>query len=153
MRLSVKILIAIAVMLPILVIAGRYYFSAYPRPSKVGNGTMAPCPNAPNCVSTQAVDDAQKIEPIPIGESAAATLDSIEKVIGTMPKSTVITRTDSYLYVEFRSSLWNFVDDLEFFVNTDDNIIEARSSARIGYSDGGVNRARYLKITRALSTP
>lgn len=150
MRLSVRILIVIAVLLPILVIAGRYYFSAYPRPSKVGNGTMAPCPNSPNCVSTQATDDSQKIEPIPIQGNAAETLDSLEKAIATMPKSQVITRTDNYLYVEFRSSLWNFVDDVEFFVNAEDSVVDARSSARVGYGDGGVNRARYLKIARAM---
>jgi len=152
MRLSVKILIVIVILLPILVLVGRYYFSAYPRPSKVGNGVMAPCPNSPNCVSTQSGDESQKIEPIPIRGDAAATLDSIEEVIATMANSKVISRTDSYLYVEFRSSLWNFVDDLEFFVNAEDGVIDARSAARIGYGDGGVNRARYQKIARAFNT-
>lgn len=152
MGLSVKIALFVIIALLILTVVGRYYSSVSPRPSQVGVGIIAPCPNSPNCVSSQAENEGQKIEPISIRSSSTETLDALEKVIGEMPNSTVVTRTDSYLYVEFRSSFWNFIDDAEFFVNAEDNVVEVRSSARIGYSDGGVNRARYRKIIRTLNS-
>ena len=126
-----------------------------PQPSSVGSGTITPCPESPNCVSTQAADTdkVHRIKPVPlVNGDPIVTLNEIEKIVQTLPKSTVVTRTDSYLHVEFRSSFWNFIDDVEFFVNADDNTIDSRSAARMGYSDMGVNRARYNKIISQLGS-
>lgn len=152
MGLSIKIALFVAAALFVLMIAGRYYFSVYPRPTQIGTGTMAPCPDSPNCVSSKAEKENQKVDPIPIDRGPIEMLDTLEKAITSMPKSTVVTRTDNYLHVEFRSSFWNFIDDVEFFADTENQVIDVRSSARVGYSDGGVNRARYRRILRSLNS-
>ena len=151
MRLVTKILLSASVLVALLVIFARIYFSNMPQPNNVGIGKIQPCPDSPNCVSTQAADKVHKIKPISlIKDDATATLDALETIVETMPKSTVITRTDHYLHVEFRSSFWNFVDDVEFFVNPEMGVIDSRSAARMGYSDLGVNRARFKKIVHQL---
>lgn len=152
MRLALTILILATLLLAILVVVGRNYFANSPRPKDVGIGKIANCPSSPNCVSTQAAAEDHQIEPIQIKNSGAATLNELEKIISQMPKSRVITHSDEYLYIEFRSPFWNFIDDVEFFVNSDDGVIDSRSAARIGYSDGGVNRARYKRIIRLLKS-
>lgn len=153
MRLTVKILVSAAVLMTMLVIAARLYFSNFPKPNSVGSGVIHPCPESPNCVSTQATDEIHKIEPIVLVDGdETSTLSELEKIVGSMPKSTVVIRTDHYLHVEFRSSFWNFIDDVEFFVNREAGVIDSRSAARIGYSDLGINRTRFEKIVHQLQS-
>jgi len=40
------------------------------------------------------------------------------------------------------------VDDLEFYFDTDEPVIQVRSAARVGHSDFGVNRKRVEEIRR-----
>lgn len=147
MQLAFKIFIGIVAVLVLLAIIGRIYFPRSPRPAGVGKGTIEPCPESPNCVSTQASDKLHQIESLPlINGDAAATLDALEKITSEMPTSTLITRTDRYLYVEFRSAFWGFIDDAEFLVDAENGRVDIRMAARLGRSDLGANRARYEQI-------
>ena len=62
-----------------------------------------------------------------------------------MPGSRVITDKQDYLYVEFKSRIMGFVDDVEFYF-PEESIIHVRSASRMGYSDLGVNRKRIETI-------
>ena len=153
MQLVIKILILAAIVVALLTILGRMYFSRMAQPINIGTGMIQPCPDSPNCVSTQAADDVHKIKPILlVNGDSAATLDAIEKIVQTMPKSTIVTRNDHYMHVEFRSTYWNFVDDVEFFVNLENGTVDSRSAARMGYSDLGANRARFNEILQRLNS-
>ena len=68
-----------------------------------------------------------------------------------MPEATIIEEQDDYLYAEFRSRIFRFVDDVEFAVDNENNEVHFRSASRVGHSDLGVNRARMERIQREFS--
>lgn len=62
---------------------------------------------------------------------------------------TVIQQTGDYLYAEFQSPTFGFIDDVEFWFPANkqkDGILEYRSASRIGESDGDINRKRIKAI-------
>jgi uncharacterized protein (DUF1499 family) len=121
------------------------------RPDDLGpvDGKLRPCPNSPNCVSTFAIDDAHKIEPLTFSDSPDAALARLKTVILLQPRVQIVTATDTYLHVEFTTALMRYVDDVEFLVDAAMKVIHFRSASRLGYSDLGANRRRMEKIRRA----
>lgn len=57
---------------------------------------------------------------------------------------------DNYIHAEFTSSIFRFVDDVEFYFETAEKIVQVRSASRKGYYDWGVNRRRIEKIRKSL---
>lgn len=115
------------------------------------SGTFAPCPDSPNCVSTQATDETHAIAPYAFTGSAADAKTSLLAAIDAMPRTKIITETDTYLHVEFRSLIFRFVDDVEFFIDDASQTVQFRSASRVGHSDLGVNRKRMEEIRTKFS--
>ena len=117
------------------------------RPTNLGvnNGKLAACPGSPNCVNSQSDDSQSKIEPLP-----TVSIEEIKKVVERMERTTIIESTDNYLYAEFKSKLMGFVDDVEFYLDSDANVVHVRSASRLGQSDAGVNRKRIEAIRSKL---
>ena len=117
------------------------------RPTNLGvkNGKLAPCPGTPNCVNSQSSDAQSKIDPLP-----AKPISELKKVIEKMERTTIIEETDNYLYAEFQTPLMGFVDDVEFYLDPNENVIHVRSASRLGKSDLGVNRKRVEEIRAKL---
>ena len=109
---------------------------------------LGPCPDIPNCVSTQApVDDAEHyIEPISYTGTVANARHHLLTVIHQMPLTTLITDEPDYLYFEFRTPLMRFVDDVEFYFDDEAHLIHFRSASRLGKGDMGTNRKRMEAI-------
>ena len=78
-------------------------------------------------------------------------MQRIKDLVAEMPRSKIVTVEASYLHVEFRSAFFRFVDDVEFLIDTEDQVIHFRSASRVGYSDLGVNRRRMERIREAFS--
>ncbi|MGB8339163.1 MAG: DUF1499 domain-containing protein [Burkholderiales bacterium] len=119
------------------------------RPKNLGAraGKLAPCPNKPNCVSSQAdTTDSHYIPPIALSGSANEAVARIKKIILTMPRTQVVNEAPNYLYVEFTSKLMGYVDDVEFYVDENVKRIHVRSASRLGYRDFNVNRNRIEAI-------
>jgi uncharacterized protein (DUF1499 family) len=72
------------------------------------------------------------------------------EVVSEQPRATVLESTDAYLYAEFRSRFFGFVDDVEFYLRPEEQTIGVRSASRVGYSDLGANRKRVESIREAL---
>ncbi|MCG8570657.1 MAG: DUF1499 domain-containing protein [Spirochaetes bacterium] len=106
------------------------------------NGSLQPCPDSPNCVSTFAEDEEHQISPIFYRDSLIEVKKKILATIEKMPRTTIITVEENYIHVEFRSKIMRFVDDVEFLIDDQNKIIHFRSASRLGYSDMGVNRER-----------
>jgi uncharacterized protein (DUF1499 family) len=70
----------------------------------------------------------------------------LKKIIQQMKRTTIISETNDYLYVEFTSALWRFVDDVELWFDESAHVIQVRSASRMGKSDLGVNRKRIEEI-------
>ncbi|MCW6037590.1 DUF1499 domain-containing protein [Spirulina subsalsa FACHB-351] len=118
------------------------------RPTNLGvkDGKLAPCPNSPNCVNSQSDQTPAKIAPLP-----AVPMSQLRQVIEGMERTTIIEATDNYLYAEFKSKIMGYVDDVEFYLDANANVIHVRSASRLGQSDLGVNRKRVEAIRAALS--
>ena len=125
------------------------------RPTNLGvtDGKLAPCPNTPNCVCSQASssDKEHYIESLTYEGSGTEAIAALKSVIQGMDRTEIITETDTYLYAEFTSALMGYVDDVEFYVDSANNLIHARSASRLGKSDLGVNRKRIEAIRSALA--
>lgn len=117
------------------------------RPTNLGikDGKLTPCPGTPNCVNSQSSDAQSKIDPLP-----PKPISELKKVIEKMEKTTIIEETDNYLYAEFQTPLMGFVDDVEFYLDPNENVIHVRSASRLGKSDLGVNRKRVEEIRAKL---
>ncbi len=124
------------------------------RPLNLGvtNGLLAPCPASPNCVSSESHDQEHFSAPLEVQHDPRTAIRRLANLIKHLPRTTVVKMTDRYLYVEFRSRLWGFVDDVEFYLAPGSNLIQVRSASRLGYGDFGVNRKRIEKIRRLWQT-
>ena len=123
-----------------------------PQDLGVQAGRLAPCPKSPNCVSTQAPkDDSHYIDPVPFENTPGNTMNRIVQEVTRMPRTRLVKRSGNYLRAEFRSRIFGFVDDVEFYLDTENNLIHFRSAARKGYGDFGVNRDRMEALSELLS--
>jgi uncharacterized protein (DUF1499 family) len=112
------------------------------------SGKFAPCPDSPNCVSTQSSEEDLQhyIAPLRYAGSMAEAKAHILESVKSMPRTRIITDEPNYLHVEFRSRIFHFVDDVEFYFGDTNKLIHFRSAARLGYGDLGVNRKRMEEI-------
>lgn len=112
------------------------------------NGRLPECPASPNCVSTQAPTALHQMPAIPFTGAAADAINKLKQVIAdSFSQADLIEEKERYLRYEFRTFLFRFVDDVEFLVDDDKQLIHFRSASRVGYSDMGTNRRRMTTIT------
>ncbi len=116
------------------------------KPIGIVNGKLYPCPKSPNCVSTQAIDEKQRIEPINYSGSLEDAKAKIIGIVSSIKRHKIITNEENYIHIEFRTATFRFVDDVEFLFDDKEKVIHFRSRARMGYSDMGVNRKRMEKV-------
>lgn len=116
----------------------------------VSDNRLAACPDSPNCVSSDAQDEKQRVLPFFLVSNTAEKWAEVIDVIGTLPRTTLITQTDRYLHAECKSRIFRFVDDLELLMNPESGEISIRSASRVGYSDMGVNRKRVESLRQIL---
>lgn len=112
------------------------------RPANLGTaaGRLAPCPSSPNCVSSAATVE-QRVEPLHYDGDAARARARLLEVLNGMERARIIQSADDYVHAEFRSAVFGFVDDVEFYFSPP-GAIQVRSASRTGYYDFGVNRER-----------
>lgn len=110
----------------------------------VTNGSLAPCPSSPNCVSSEAGTPPEK-QVDPLALSAWETIPAAITAIG----GTITLQDTDYIAAEFSSSTFGFVDDLELRLTDTD--VQVRSASRVGYSDRGANAARVAQLRKALA--
>ena len=120
------------------------------KPVGIVDGKFYPCPNTPNCVSTQATDAKHKISPISYSGTMSEAKEKIIKIVNSLKRTKIITNTENYIHAEVRTATFKFVDDVEFLFDDSEKIIQFHSRARSGHSDMGVNRKRKEKIREML---
>jgi len=119
------------------------------RPNNLGlntDGGLFPCPDKPNCISSDDEKSEHYVEPIAIHSNKETAYKKLHNIIATTKGSKIIKSEENYLYAEFTSSVFKFVDDVEFHFSRDDKNIFIRSASRLGKHDFGVNRDRIKKI-------
>ncbi len=115
-------------------------------------GRLRPCPDTPNCVSSDAPrsDPEHYVEPLAAGPDPRRAWIRAIDVVKRMPRVEVVAEEPGYLRAEVTSLIFRFVDDLELHARPRDGIIAVRSASRVGKSDLGVNRARVEEIRQQL---
>ena len=111
----------------------------------VTEGRLTPCPSSPNCVSSQAVDVNHRVEPLRYEGNSTQARARLLEILRGMERVQVQRADDDYLHAEFRSAVFGFVDDVEFYFSPP-GAIHVRSASRTGYYDLGVNRKRVERI-------
>ncbi|MEO8384486.1 MAG: DUF1499 domain-containing protein [Betaproteobacteria bacterium] len=123
------------------------------RPSQLGYSSQkfAPPSWKPNVVSsTVEKSDKHYIDPLLFTGPAAAAWKELRAIVVSSNGARIITDGETYLYAEFWSGLFGFVDDVEFAIDEGANVIHARSGSRLGIDDFGVNRKRIEHIRQQL---
>ena len=132
----------IGIVIVLVVVIGFLFWKNLSMPKTTGviNGRLQPCPKSPNCVCCCHDDKSHYIAPLPF--SSEKTLDQIQTFLFTHYIAHVVQRNPDYLHVVVTTPVLRFKDDLEFAVDREKGVVKVRSASRVGYSDGGVNRAR-----------
>ena len=98
------------------------------------------CPDKPNCVSSQATDTAHAIAPFRYSGSRKDALRRLKAALATEKRLTVVAERDAYLHAEARSLVFRFVDDVEFLVDPEHDLIHVRSASRTRVHAGEITR-------------
>lgn len=108
------------------------------------------CPDTPNCVSSLAKNPKYKVEPFKLKKDPETSWDIVEKTVGSMPRTKIVSTNSSDIHAECKSMIFRFVDDLTLHLTPSNGIIDIRSASRTGYSDFGVNRHRVENLRKKL---
>ena len=117
----------------------------------LSDGHLQPCPESPNCVVSQDGDEKHSVEPITYNGDRTDVKSALLKVLSVVPRTEVVEDTGDYIRTESTSRIFKFVDDAEFYLPKNENVIQVRSASRVGESDLGVNRRRIEQIRLALA--
>jgi len=121
------------------------------QPDNLGlqNGMLKACPDSPNCVCSESHthSDAQHfIQAMTGNETTWLKL----KTTALEQGGSMQIEHDDYMYMTFSTSVFHYVDDVEFRFDRAAGLIHVRSASRIGRSDFGVNRKRVEALKKAL---
>ena len=108
------------------------------------------CPDTPNCVSSLAKNPKYQVEPFKLKKDPTTSWDIVRKMVGSLPRTKIVTADNNNIHAECRSMIFRFVDDLTLHLTPSNGIIHIRSASRIGYSDLGVNRRRVENLRKKL---
>jgi len=136
---TITLLFAILVFLGVMLTL----FSCAKREPKTGliNGRLKPCPDKPNCVSSEKTEASAQVKPLTFDDAPEAAWQRLKKVLLEMGGNIKIDE-NGYLWATFTSTVFRFVDDMEFRMAPMEKRIHLRSGSRVGHSDFGVNRKR-----------
>ncbi|WP_349432094.1 DUF1499 domain-containing protein [Methylomarinum sp. Ch1-1] len=106
------------------------------------NGKLLPCPDSPNCVSSENMP----AKALQLGHYPSQPAWKLLKNIIAAQGGNIIDEDGFYLRAEFRSRWLRFVDDLEVRLDLEKKLIHLRSASRVGHYDFGVNRNRVKAV-------
>lgn len=114
---------------------------------------LLPCPDSPNCVSSLSDNDKHFIKPFEYSDSLENARQKLIDILENSRGVRLVKIESDYLHAEFRSSIFRFVDDVEFYFPAEGSIIHVRSASRKGYYDFGANRRRTERLRAAFNEP
>lgn len=112
---------------------------------------LEPCPNSPNCVSTQETRKRKRMRPIEFKHSIEQAKMKMQMLLGNkddFPNVTLVEGKGDWQHYEFKTKIGKFIDDVEFIFDEKNKQIHFRSASRKGYGDFGKNKRRMKKIRK-----
>ena len=144
-----------------VLIAGQLNLLAGKMPKNLGvtHGRLQPPSLTPNSVSSQAAlyrDHPQQayadIAPLNYTGDGQVAMNQLALILKSSERTTVITEEPGYIYAQSATALLKFTDDLEFWLDRQNAVIQMRSASRLGRKDFGANRARIEAIRARFSS-
>ena len=138
-----------------VLIAGQLNLLAGKMPENLGvtNGRLQPPSLTPNSVSSQAAlyrDHPQRvyadIAPLNYTGDGQVAMTQLAMILKSSERTAVITQDPGYIYAQSTTTVLQFTDDLEFWLDSQNAVIQVRSASRLGRKDFGANRARIEAI-------
>ena len=154
------ILIVIVVLVVGAIAAGQLGFLKGTPPTDVGvrDGRLKTPSNTDNSVSSQAglyPDHPQRayatIAPLALIGDGPATMAKIKTIVQATAGTAVVKSEADYLYAQYTTPLMKYVDDVEFWFDPANSVVQVRSASRIGKGDMGANRKRVEALRAALA--
>ncbi|MFD1384206.1 DUF1499 domain-containing protein [Rhodanobacter aciditrophus] len=123
-----------------------------PQDLGVNEGLLLPCPDTPNCVSSQAdaEDEEHYVEPIIYRGNVKDAQLAVEQFFLSQPDTRIVESRLGYTHIVVDSRLFGFRDDVELYFPEADSVMHVRSASRVGYDDLGVNQERVRQIRNLL---
>ena len=144
-----------------ILIAGQLNLLAGNTPQNLGviNRKLRPPSLTPNSVSSQAAlypAHPQRmyadIAPLNYTGDGEVAMNQLALLLKSSARTTVITQGPGYIYAQSTTAVLQFTDDLEFWLDSQNGVIQMRSASRLGRKDFGTNRARIEAIRARFST-
>lgn len=134
-----------------LLVAGQVGLLSGNVPANLGvtGGRLSPPAKTPNSVSSQA---ALYIAPFSYSGDGGMAMARLASLLEKSERTVIVTRRPDYIHAQCSTALLKFTDDVGFWLDRQNNVIQIRSASRLGRSDFGVNRAR-LEAFRARFSP
>lgn len=113
-------------------------------PGELADGSLRPCPDRPNCVSSETGTN-NPVQPLRYTSDADT---AVETLLASLVDAggTIENHGPDFIWATFTSPLFRFVDDVELRHVAAEQLYHIRSGSRLGYSDLGVNAKRVEKI-------
>lgn len=164
-RRMVRTLILVLVVTPLaFFVLGQFGLLKGTPPTDLGvrDGRLKAPSNTPNSVSSQARlwaghprAEQAHIEPLALRDGdGPATLALLARLVQAAPGAVLVDSRPDYLYAQFSTPLMKYTDDVEFWWDSAQDVLQVRSASRLGRSDLGANRQRVEVLRqRLLSAP
>lgn len=124
-----------------------------PRPTNLGlikeeeRSLLRKCPESPNCINSHFPEDKDHfLEPLKYETSKEKAKGLVIQILKNTPNVKIISEEQDYIHAEFTSSIFRFIDDVEFNFSIP-NKVHYRSASRLGHSDLGANKKRMSQIS------
>lgn len=112
---------------------------------------LAACPSSPNCVSSTADDPDRRVAAFDIASLSASQYQAQLITVIESDGGLVRDIREGYLWATYTSSVFRFVDDIEWLIDSASGQYHVRSASRLGYSDLGANRKRVERLRARMS--
>ena len=159
-RSIMKWLLLLAVALPVLLlVAGQAGLLRGSAPADLGvtQGRLKAPSDSPNCVSSQTMlypghvqQSYAQIDPLPLKPGGAeASLTALTQALRSLDGVSIVEQKPDYIRAQAETHWLKFTDDLEFWINSDQEVIDLRSASRLGQMDFAANRKRIETLRSA----
>lgn len=113
---------------------------------------LADCPTSPNCVSSLSSEEDRRVLPFFPGKVTVS--DYQQQLVAAMESDggTIKDIRNGYVWATYTSSVFRFVDDIEWLYSDSGKRFDVRSVSRVGYSDLGVNRKRVERLRAMMAS-
>ncbi len=121
------------------------------QPENVGlnNSSLSPCnPDKQNCISSNATTTYHSMSAWNTNDTSN-DISKLKEIISKDERAKIMIETQNYIYAQYTSKFFRFIDDVEFLLDTN-GLIQFRSSSRLGRKDFGINRQRLEEIHKVL---